>query len=64
MKKNIIYTNLDNQDFTLEIKDKSYGLTEYLQFTISNNCNYICLLNKEEIDEFCDLLQEYKKLMK
>ena len=64
MKKVEIYTNLDNQDFCLL---EQAGMTEksnwnnYLHFQIQGgSCNFY-FLSPEEVDEFCELLQEKKK---
>ena len=65
MKKKIIYTNLDNEDFELneysspeEEPDTPYR--NFLEFSIVNGNSEFYLLTPEEVDEFCNLLQEKK----
>lgn len=65
MKKDIIYTNKDNQDFRLEPFLPNYataaGKEANLRFYISNGCSEFYFLDSIEVDEFCELLQEKKK---
>lgn len=62
MIKQIIYTNLDNQDFIVvpEISTTCVN-PRSIKLEISNGCSYMYFLNKEEIDEFCQILQDLKK---
>ena len=61
MKKQIIYTNLDNQDFSLENYKSNLNGSKAVKFTIHNGCSEFYLLSLQEVDDFCDLLQQLKK---
>ena len=65
MKKSIIYTNRDNQDFTIEpYVPKTYIEAEEeknMVLTLSNGTSQLYFLSKDEVDEFCKILQEVKK---
>lgn len=65
MKKEVIYTNKDNQDFKVETHIPAYntaaGEGKSLRFYISNGCSEFYFLDSTEVDEFCELLQEKKK---
>ena len=65
MKKQEIYTNLDNQDFEINrYVSKMKPETSYsdcMELVISNNCSHFYLLTSKEVDEFCELLQNKKK---
>ena len=64
LKKQEIYTNLDNQDFEVNrYANKMKAETNYsdcMELIINNNCCFY-LLKPEEVDEFCELLQTKKK---
>jgi len=65
MKKQEIYTNLDNQDFELnrytsKLNDETnYG--DCLEFIQCGGGSHFYLLSAKEVDEFCELLQIKKK---
>jgi len=65
MNKQIIYTNKDNQDFTvLPYIPTAYspaGKKKNMILTIANGCSTLYFLNKHEVDEFCKILQEVKE---
>lgn len=65
MNKQIIYTNKDNQDFTiLPYIPTAYsagGKERDMVLTIANGCNQLYFLDKHEVDDFCKILQEVKK---
>lgn len=63
MKKEIIYTTKDNQDFSIKLEDNIYHNNKVLLFSIFNGASNMYFLDVNEVDEFCELLQEYKKLM-
>jgi len=56
MKKQTVYTNNDDEDFTLKIQD---FLIEFKLLSGSD----VFYLKSEEVDEFCELLQNSKKEM-
>lgn len=64
IKKQIIYTNKDNEDFSLlentNIKEASEW-KNYLEVNIIRGNSSIYLLSPKEVDEFCELLQKRKK---
>lgn len=65
MNKQVIYTNKDNQDFTiLPYIPTAYGAVgeeKNVVLNIANGCNQLYFLDKYEVDEFCKILQEVKK---
>ena len=53
---------MDNQDFILEVYKSTYpSMRVSLRFFLSNQANEFYFLSPEEVDEFCELLQEKKK---
>lgn len=62
IKQHIIYTNQDNQDFTIDTSidpvDNTYG---NMSLQLSNGSSSLYFLEADEVDEFCELLQQYKK---
>lgn len=64
MNKQIIYTNKDNQDFTVVpyVSTAAFpGKPTDVKLTIANGCSELYFLDKYEVDEFCKILQEVKK---
>jgi len=55
MKKQIIYTNKDNEDFTITAEfPTDIKSNVVLRIIGGNNCLYF--LEKEEVSEFCEIL--------
>jgi hypothetical protein len=63
MKKEIIYTNKDNEDFTVTTEDCSLicGTESQVVFTIRSGGNRFYFLDFKEIEEFCEILKEEGK---
>lgn len=62
MNKQIIYTNKDNQDFSVMPYTSNLGTKPTdIRLSIANGCNELYFLDKYEVDEFCKILQEVKK---
>lgn len=61
IKKTIIYTNKDNQDFEIKPYTNTSTIGYSLLLNISNGCNALFFNSSEEVDEFCALLNEVKK---
>ena len=63
MKKEIIYTNKDNEDFTVTSVDYQLiaGTQSQVVFTIRSGGNQFYFLDFKEIEEFCEILKEEGK---
>jgi len=60
MKREIIYTNKDDESFTIE-KD---GTSDSLCLRIINSNQCLFFMDGDEVDEFCQILTGAKSLMK
>jgi len=54
MKKSIIYTNRDNQDFSVSIHSEPKRVSLHLEIIGGNNSLYF--LDVDEVKDFCDIL--------
>jgi hypothetical protein len=57
MKKDTIYTNDDNEAFTIEMLPSNGAGDQHLAFSICNGGSRFFLLSLSEVTEFCDLLK-------
>ena len=52
MKKDIIYRNTDNQEFTVDVEG-----SDVMKFHMTNGSTTFYFLTPKEVDEFCEILQ-------
>jgi len=58
MKKTVIYTNKDNEDFEVTSENILGLLSRQLTIRITSGNNALYLLDKEEVVDFCKILMD------